>query len=253
MVGNDAPRKTIGDAKEARGGSRRKRLAPGKLKGKLLSAGTRPASVKASVGVARRLAGSVEQKVERGRELPKMRQIADDGQAAGPRSLWLRLKVKGKAITVLDAEPVDVDADRPDELRGTAFLEVRLGNELLAARALVDPGIAVGIPDYRSGEPFRGHRIMEMASYETFIRVDLERLMTLVERSERLASPELEINLLRTDAHVGVTLDRSSPPLSADRRIAARTASSARVTISDLLGTGRGNKPPPAKRPSTSR
>ena len=248
MVGSDLPRKTIGDIKQAREAGRGKRVALGKLKGKPLAAGARAPLVKAPVRTAQRLADSVEQKVERGKALPMMRPIADDGQSAGPRSLWLRLRVEGKTITVLDSEPVDAGFDRPAELRGTAFLEVRLGNELLAARALVDPGIAVGIPDYNSGEPFRGHRVMEMTSYETFIRVDLDRLLELVERESRRTSPTLEINLLQTDEHVGVTLDRLSPPLSANRRLGARTTSSAKVTIGDLFGSGRTSKPPPSKR-----
>lgn len=248
MAEIDLPRKPIGDTKPSRTDAGRKRIPLGGLKGKPLDAGPRSALVKAPVALAKRLAEGVEQKVQRGRELPFMSKIADDDQAAGPQSLWLRLKVEGKSITVLDSAPVEAPANLPDELRGTAFLEVRSGNELLAARALVDPGLDVGIPYTGSGEPFRGHRIMEAKAYETFILVDLARLSDLIDRSpDAASSPMIEINLVETDKHVGIQVDRSSPLLAASRAAGARATSSATVAMADLLGAGRASKSTSAK------
>lgn len=248
MAGNDAPRRKVIEAKAAARGARTKRVATGQLKGKPLAAGPRPPREKAPVATARKGAGASERVVERGRSLPRQMAVADDAVGGNERSLWLRLLVEGKTIRILEAQPVDAAGDRPSELRGTAFLEVRAGDELLAVKPLVDPGLAVGIPDYRSGGPFLGHRVMELPSYELSIRIDLEELARLTEWTERGTGPTLEISVLKAKRHVGIALDRATAPLSASRAVAARAASSGEIDLGELLGAGRDTKQPRASR-----
>lgn len=111
------------------------------------------------------------------------RERPDTNGKAKAGSLRLRLIVDGEHIRVLSAQEVDAPSTLPERVRGTHFLEVQVGNELLALDRLVDPGLAVGTPDPRDTSHSRGHRVVELASYELTVRVPLDALETVVSRS----------------------------------------------------------------------
>ena len=101
------------------------------------------------------------------------------------RSLRLRLLVEGERITVLDAVEVDAPAPQPDRVRGTNFVEVRAGSDILTVQPLVDPGVEIGIPDPNDTTEFRGHREVAVASWEVAVRVPLEAIDALIARDEQ--------------------------------------------------------------------
>ena len=133
-------------------------VASGKLKGKPLDSEQPTGLAKPSVAAARRSAVHAERAVSSRKELPLPTERSVGGEGHQGRSLRLQLRVEGERITVLDAIEVDVPAPVPDQVRGTDFLEVRSGDEVLALQRLIDPGVAIGIPDARDTKEFRGHR-----------------------------------------------------------------------------------------------
>jgi len=177
----------------------------GKLKGKPLADQGRAGPEKVSLATARRTGVDAERVVSPRGELPlpSERQNAIDPREG--RSLRLRLQVEGEQITVLDATEVNVPASLPERVRGTDFLEVRAGGEVVALEPLIDPGVAVGIPDPRDTKEFRGHREMTTPSYELTVRVPLDALESVLSRdiqgspgqAERRGSIPLEIAVYR--------------------------------------------------------
>jgi hypothetical protein len=176
-----------------------------------------------------------------GRATPKRKlglQVAPlSDENARDRSVRLRLQVRRGRITVLDSAVVDASAGGGTEVRGSAFLEVRSGDRVIALQSLVDPGLSVGIPDpAQRAEGVRGHRVVRESTWETTVYVPIEDLANS-------APTELSISIFETPEHM--TLDAQSPRSVAARvRSATVLASSAQLRARDLPdgvfgGTGR--------------
>ena len=245
MDEHERPRKQIRkDAIAAkRRGSRVSRgMRSGSLKGKPAAAGERLGAAKPSLGVARRAAADAE-RVSGRRELPLPMERTDVGARAEGRSLRLSVRVEGDQVTVVNAMEVDAPARELQPVRGTSFLEVRVGDQVLALEPLVDPGIAIGIPDARDKEEFRGHREIQQPSYEVAVRVPLDALESAGDPERRGA---IEISVY--DATENLELDpvRSDAVRDARRRL-ARVATTGRLNVDEVRTVSRAGdrKAPP--------
>lgn len=159
------------------------------------------------------------------------------------RSLRLSLRVEGDQISVVNAIEVDAPARELQQVRGTSFLEVRVGDQVLALEPLVDPGIAIGIPDASDKEEFRGHREIQQPSYEVAVRVPLEALESAGEAGRRGA---IEISVY--DATENLELDpvRTDSIRDARRRL-ARVATTGQLGVDEVRTVSRSSdrKAPP--------
>ena len=232
-------------------------VAPGKLKGRPVAGPPRTAAVKLPVSAARRAGKPAERIVGSREELPPPIRRSLEVGAEEERSLRLRLLVEGKRITVLDAQEVDAPGTLPGQLRGTSFIEVRSGGEVLAAQSLVDPGIAVGIPDPSDKKEFRGHRFIELPSYEIAIRVPLGPLQDVIdrhsqgrgERSRSRSLPALEIDLYEAKTHLVFDPRRDGPLAQARRGKVSRLAQSGEIHLDKVRGAGAREQKPRSDRP----
>ncbi|MFW0791802.1 hypothetical protein [Gordonia sp. CPCC 205333] len=149
---------------------------------------------------------------------------------SSPRSLRLRLQVRGNQIDVLSSTVVDVGPADSPTIRGTSFLEVRANGVVVALASLPDPGLSVGIPDARdNADDFRGHRIVQDESWEVVVRVPVEIL------TEREAG-ELSISIYTATEHL--VLDTASETtLSRRSRRVEEVAAGGPLRIAELPGT----------------
>lgn len=165
-------------------------------------------------------------------------QVAPEREPADQaRSVRLRLQVRRGRITVLDSAVVEAPAPGDDEVRGSTFLEVRAGEQVIALQPLIDPGLSIGIPDPAdSAEDFRGHRVVRESVWETAIRVPVEALAAI-------APSDLSISIFEAPEHL--VLDaRSSRSVASRVRSVTTLASSSQLRARDLPdgvfgGTGR--------------
>ena len=209
-------------------------VSAGELKGKPLAAGERSGLAKPPLAVARRSAAQADRAVSSRKELPLPRESDVAAAARGGRSLRLRLSVEGERITVLDAVEVDEPASLPQRVRGTDFLEVRAGDEVLALQALIDPGIEVGIPDARDTTEFLGHREVELEAYELTVRVPLDQ-------ADRRGPVPIEIAVYRASENVVIEPMRIGADRGALGDRIARVATTGGLSLDELRGTARGS------------
>lgn len=237
MDEQERPRKDVNASrrKVARGGPTPPDVGRGALKGKPVGDQLRAGPAKASVGAARRTSSETERPVSGRRELPlplKNPRITEEERSSG--SLRLRLRVEGERVTVVSAAAVDVPAPSDTRVRGTDFIEVRAGDRLLTVQPLVDPGLAIGIPDPKDTTEFRGHRIVQRSSYEIVVRVPIDAVDAVVARGpDTRDQRDLEITLFRAPE----TLDfepREFALESAARGRLTAIASSGRLTIDEV-------------------
>ncbi|WP_166906146.1 hypothetical protein [Mycobacterium sp. DL440] len=172
-------------------------------------------------------------------------QVAPEPEAGDQtRSVRLRLQVRRGRITVLDSAVVEAPAPDEAEVRGSTFLEVRAGDQVIALQPLIDPGLSIGIADPAdSADDFRGHRVVRESSWETAIRVPIGALATF-------APSDLSISIFEVPEHM--VLDGRSPQSVASRvKATTELARSPQLRARDLPdgvfgGSGR-------KRPSRER
>ncbi|MHA6695306.1 hypothetical protein [Homoserinimonas sp. A520] len=215
-------------------------VAAGSLKGRPLEPEL-TGRAKPSVADATKQAVQSDREVGRG-DLPLPPEADREAHEMDGRSLGLRLEVSGDRITVLDSLEVDVPTFTPERVRGTDFLAVQSGDEILAMKPLIDPGIAVGIPD-RNDTEFRGHREMVLDTYELTVLLPLDAI-------ERLTARDLQGSPDRTDqpeSAVEIVMYRSAETseMQPGRQAAIRgrddlevVASSGQLTLDTLRGTG---------------
>ncbi|MEX1079527.1 MAG: hypothetical protein WED09_10510 [Homoserinimonas sp.] len=215
-------------------------VAVGTLKGRPLEPEL-TGRVKPSVADATKQAAQSDREVGR-RDLPLPPEADREAHEMDSRSLGLRLEVSGDRITVLDSLEVDVPVFMPEQVRGTDFLAVQASDEILAIKPLVDPGIAVGIPDPNDTE-FRGHREIVLDAYELTVLLPLDAI-------ERLTARDLQGAPDRTDqpsSAVEIVMYRSAETSEIQPRRQAAiwsrddlevVASSGQLTLDSLRGTG---------------
>lgn len=241
MEPNERGRKQI-EAGSAQRKSKAKRPGPGQLKGRPVGDVDRPERVKPSIRASASKRAGVAQR-ERDRAPQLERPVASVSIAQ--QSMRLRLRVEGESIVILDADIVDAPGSLPEDLRGSHFLEVRVGNQILAAQVLRDPGIAVGIPDRSAGDALRGHRFLQLDHYELAVRVPLGPLESLI--SERLqgsgasrppAAPRLEVSIFEARANLALDPRRSGSLLAQGREELDRVAKSDPIPLDQLYGAG---------------
>lgn len=211
-------------------------VASGELKGR-----PRPADesgpTKVPVSRAKDASGA-EREVTR-RDLPLPPAAVREVDEAEGRSIGLRLEVSGDRITVLDSLEIDAPTEVPGRVRGTDFLALRAGDEILAVKRLVDPGIEVGIPDRNS--PELGHREMTLDTYELTMLLPLDVLEQMDDRERQGAAdrPEprttVEIELYRAEATTELVLGRRKAVR--DEPGLERVAASGELTLDSLRGT----------------
>ncbi|HEY2873938.1 MAG TPA: hypothetical protein VGJ56_18580 [Reyranella sp.] len=223
-------------------------VAPGELKGKPL-ADTPAGPRKAPVTAARQMAAGAERTTTSRRDLP-LPNSADRPDRIKSTSLRLRLLVEGDRIGVLSALEVDAPAAMSEQVRGTDFLEVRVDNQLLALESLIEPGLAVGTPDPRDKRAFRGHRVVELSSYELTVRLPLDALETIVTRNlqgiqaNKAPSIPLEIAIYRATEHLVIDPTRFELARAAENRQLVRVASTGPLSLEEVRRSGsRGGKP----------
>jgi hypothetical protein len=242
----ERPRKQIrkdATAAKRRGSTVSRGLRPGSLKGKLRAADERLGTVKPSVSVSRRTASDAERVVSGRREIPLPIERTEVSGQAGGRSLRLSVRVEGERISVVNAVEVDAPARELEPVRGTSFLEVRVGDRVLALEPLIDPGISIGIPDARDKEEFRGHREMQQPAYEVAIRVPLDALESSGEGDRRDA---IEVNVYDATENLELDAGRSDAVRDARRRL-ARVATTGRLRVDEVRTVSRAGdrKSPP--------
>jgi hypothetical protein len=217
-------------------------VADGELKGRPLEPETEPTDrSKPSVADAMKLGAQSDREVGR-RDLPLPPEAGADTRPVDGRSLGLRLEVSGDRITVLDSLEVDALTVVPDHVRGTDFLAVQAGDEILAMKRLIDPGIAVGIPDPNDTE-FRGHREVVLDRYELTVLLPLDAIERLTardvqgtpDRSDQ-AESTLEIVMYRTPETRVMEPRRQAAIRSRDDLEVV--ASSGQLTLDALRRTG---------------
>lgn len=249
METNDRPRKKIQESGKA--ASRRKsavsRGAPaGSLKGRPLADEGRTGREKPSLAAARRTSSDAEQSPSRRKDLPLPLERPDREDRREDRSLRLTLRVEGERITVVNAMEVDAPARELQPVRGSRFLEVRTGDQVLALEPLVDPGVAIGIPDPRDGaDEFRGHREIELPSYEVAVRVPLEALESA--GAPTPAKRRIEVNLYRATENLELDPSRTDSVREARRRL-ARVAASGPLAVDDVRKVSRSENRKPEPR-----
>jgi hypothetical protein len=240
------PRKQIrkdATAAKRRGSTVSRGVRAGRMKGKPKAADERLGASKPSSSVSRRTASEAERVVSGRRELPLPIERTDVSDRAEGRSLRLSLRVEGDQISVVNAIEVDAPARELQPVRGSSFVEVRMGDQVLALEPLIDPGISIGIPDPRDKEEFRGHRELQQPSYEVAVRVPLDLLESAGEADRRGA---LEISVY--DATETLELDpvRTDAVRDARRRL-ARVATTGRLGVDEVRSVSRAGdrKSPP--------
>jgi hypothetical protein len=251
MNQDQRPRKSIDSTGSSgrRKSSPAKVVAPGKLKGKPL--GDVPGGArKAPVTAARQTAGGAERITTSRRDLPLPNPSEQPDRTLKPTSLRLRLLVEGDRISVLSALEVEAPATMSEQVRGTDFLEARVDNHLLALESLIEPGLAVGTPDPRDKRAFRGHRVVELSSYELTVRLPLDALETIVTRNlqgtqTNQATPiPLEITIYRATEHLVIDPTRFELARAAENRQLGRVASTGQLSLEEVRKSGsRGGKP----------
>ena len=178
----ERPRKQIrkdATAAKRRGSSVSRGLRSGSLKGKPAAADERIGPAKPSLGVARRTAADTGRAVSGRRDLPLPMERADMGDRSEGRSLRLSLRVEGDQISVVNAIEVDAPARELQPVRGTSFLEVRVGDQVLALEPLAAapcPKISVrahNIDRWRCGG--RGLHLSRGSMYVRCLRTVLYR------------------------------------------------------------------------------
>ncbi|MFL6175109.1 MAG: hypothetical protein ACJ715_00545 [Ornithinibacter sp.] len=212
-------------------------VASGELKG-------RPRATDESgptkLSVSRAKHGSpAEREVDR-RDLPLPPAAVPEIDDAKGRSLGLRLEVSGDRITVLDSLEIDAPTAVPGRVRGTDFLALRAGDEILAVKRLIDPGIAVGIPD-RSAPEFLGHREITLDTYELTILLPLEVIEQMDDRERQgtagrpklRATVEFEVYRAEETTELAPGLQEALR----DRRGLERVAGSGELALDSLRGT----------------
>ena len=167
----------------------------------------------------------------------------DSSDRSEGRSLRLSVRVEGDRISVVNAIEVDAPARELQPVRGTSFLEVRVGDRVLALEPLVDPGIAIGIPDARDKEEFRGHREVQQPAYEVAVRVPLEALESAGEAERRGA---IEVSVYEATENLELDPVRSDSVREARRRL-ARVATTGRLGMDEVRMVSRSadRKSPP--------
>lgn len=242
----ERPRKQIrkdATAAKRRGSTVSRGVRSGASKGKPRAADERPGAAKPSLGVARRTAADAERIVSGRKDLPLPMERTGVSDRPENRSLRLSLRVEGDQISVVNAIEVDAPARALEPVRGTSFLEVRVGDRVLALEPLIDPGVAIGIPDSRDKEEFRGHRELQLPAYEVAVRVPLDALESAGEADRR---GEIEINVYDATETLELDAARSDSVRDARRRL-ARVASTGRLDIDDVRTVSRSGdrKSPP--------
>ena len=215
-------------------------VAAGALKGRPLEPEL-TGRVKPSVADSMKQSAESDREVGR-RDLPLPPEADPEIIDVDGRSLGLRLEVSGDRITVLDSLEVDVPTFTADRVRGTDFLAVHAGDDILAIKPLIDPGIAVGIPDPNATE-FRGHREVVLDTYELTMLLPMDAI-------ERLAARDLQGAPDRTDqppSAVEIVMYRTAETSDLEPRRQATlrsrddlevVASSGQLTLDSLRGTG---------------
>ena len=239
MDANDRPRKKIAEGGKA--DRRRKspvsRGAPaGELKGKPVAAEDRTGREKQRLAAARRTASDAERAPGRRGDLPMPMERPDSNDRHEGRSLRLTLRVEGERMTVVRAIEVDAPPSALQPVRGSTFLEVRAGDRMLALERLVDPGVAIGIPDRRDAKEFRGHREIELPSYEVAIRVPLEAMGSTTEGPGD--GPSIEVAIYRATETIEVDPLRFEVVRETAGRL-ARVAATGPLTMDEVRGAER--------------
>ena len=234
MDAKDRPRKNISN--DGKAGRRRKAavsrgVPSGQLKGKPVADENRTGREKPGLAAARRTAPDVEGSPSRRKDLPLPMERSHREERREGRSLRLTLRVDGERITVVNATEVEAPPSALQPVRGSTFLEVRAGDRVLALERLVDPGVAIGIPDRRDTKEFRGHREIELPSYEVAIRVPLEAMESTEGRPEDGESTQATIHA--TIYRAGETLDLDPVRFELDRETRGRLE---RVAETGALG-----------------
>ena len=218
-----------------------KGVAVGELKGRPLKVDS-GGRAKPSVADAIKLAAHSDRAVGRD-DLPLPPELDIGEESDGGRSLGLRVEVSGDRVTVLDSLEVDVSAAIPRRVRGTDFLTVQTGDEILAISPLIDPGIAFGIAD--PGDPeSRGHREIPLDSYELTIRVSLDSIERLSARDvqgtpDRTARPEsTAVEILLYHSPETTDIEPQWEGVARGRNDLRVVASSGPLTLESLRGTG---------------
>lgn len=215
-------------------------VAVGELKGRPLEA-EMTGRTKPSVADATKLAEQSDREVGR-RDLPLPPEAEVEAHEMDGRSLGLRLEVSGDRITVLDSLEVDVPTFTPERVRGTNFLAVECGDEILAMKPLIDPGIAVGIPDPNDTE-FRGHREIVLDTYELTVLLPLDAIERLTARDlqgapDRAGQPESAVEIvLYHSAETSVMEPRRREAIRGRDDLDV-VATSGQLTLDALRGTG---------------
>lgn len=242
----ERPRKQIrkdATAAKRRGSSVSRGIRSGSLKGRPATADERIGLAKPSLGVARRTAADAERAVSGRRDLPLPVERTGASDRPEGRSLRLSLRVEGDRISVVNAIEVDAPARELQPVRGTSFLEVRVGDRVLALEPLVDPGIAIGIPDARDKEEFRGHREIQQPAYEVAVRVPLEAFESAGEAERRGA---IEVSVYEATENLELDPVRSDFVRDARRRL-ARVATTGQLGVDEVRTVSRSadRKTPP--------
>jgi hypothetical protein len=212
-------------------------VASGELKGRPRPADeSGPTKVPASRA---KDASGAEREVSR-RDLPLPPAAVREVDEVEGRSLGLRLEVSGDRITVLDSLEIDAPTEVPGRVRGTDFLALRAGDEIVAAKRLIDPGIAVGIPD-RNAPEFLGHRETRLETYELTMLVPLDVIERIDDRERQgtAGRPDprttVELELYRAEETTELALGRQEAVR--DRARLERVAGSGELALDSLRGT----------------
>jgi hypothetical protein len=252
MDSYDRPRKQIpqeGQAARRRKTAVSRGVPSGKLKGKPLTADDRIGPQKPPLAAARRTASDVEQSPSRRKDLPLPIERSDRDNRHEGRSLRLTLRVEGERITVVNAIEVDAPPQPLEPVRGTNFLEVRAGDRVLALEVLVDPGVAIGIPDRRDTTEFRGHREIEMPFYEVAVRVPLEAMESTEGRlkdGESIRAP-IEATIYRASERLELDPVRFERDRETRRQL-ARVAATGQLGVDEIRRASRSENRKPEPR-----
>mgnify|MGYP007071089221 CR=1 FL=1 len=150
-----------------------------------------------------------------------------------PRSSFarVRLAVEGKHIDVLGSSLHEGPDVRPQSLYATSFVEVRAGDLLLTAVAVVDPGVQYSTSAQHGEGVTKGHRVTVLPRYDLVVKVPLSEPLPL-------------------DTKVTIALYEARTPVSIDnldrRRISGRHAPAGlqRVATSRGMTLGALVRPP---------
>ena len=256
MDTNDRPRKKL--SKEGYAASRRsarvsRGVRAGELKGKPRGDEERATPKKLGLTAARRAPSDAEQTPSRRKDLPLPMERSERQDRQEARSLRLTLRVEGERITVINAIEVDAPPSALEPVRGSTFLEVRAGDRVVAFERLVDPGVAIGIPDARDKDEFRGHREIALPYYEVAIRVPLDAMETTAlptegRRADR--QPPIEATIYRATETMELDPIRLEADRAARRRLTL-VAETGPLGVEDVRGVSRsGNRKPEPRQQS---